>query len=81
VFEVDNQNPANASQDVVAFVGDCGPAGLNDEFNFHLLTGLADATCPDPARTDRPAIVGDIVVGDDGGRGSGLALQQLWTAR
>jgi hypothetical protein len=65
VFEVDNQNPANPLQDVVVFVGDFGLAGAMDEFNFHFIIGVADATCPDPAPTDRPQIVGDIVVGDN----------------
>jgi hypothetical protein len=63
VFEVDNQTGTMA--DVVVFVGDFGPAGAGDEFNFHFIAGVADATCPDPAPTDRPEIVGDIVVGDN----------------
>lgn len=67
VFEVDNQNPANSLQDVVVFVGDFGSAGAGDEFNFHLIPipEVADASCPPPAATDHPPIVGDIVVGDD----------------
>jgi hypothetical protein len=65
VFEVDNQNPLNAFEDVVVFVGDFGAAGANDEFNFHFIIGVADAICPAPAPTDRPQIDGDIVVGDN----------------
>jgi hypothetical protein len=63
VFEVDNQT--GTMQDVVVFVGDFGPAGVGDEFNFFFIVGVADATCPAPGPTDRPPIVGDIVVGDD----------------
>lgn len=63
VFEIDNQT--GTLQDVVVFVGDFGAAGAMDEFNFHFIVGVADATCPDPAPTDRPEIVGDIVVGDN----------------
>jgi hypothetical protein len=75
VFEVDNQNPANSTQDVVVFVGDFGSAGAGDEFNFHFIVGVADGVCPAPGPTDRPPIVGDIVVGDNvparGGGGGG----------
>jgi hypothetical protein len=63
VFEVDNQ--AGTMADVVVFVGDFGPAGAGDEFNFHFIAGFADATCPNPGPEETPPIVGDIVVGDN----------------
>lgn len=63
VFEVDNQ--AGTMADVVVFVGDFGPAGAGDEFQFHFIGGFADAMCPDPRPEETPPIVGDIVVGDN----------------
>jgi hypothetical protein len=72
VFEVDNQ--AGTMADVMVFVGDFGPAGAGDEFQFHFIGGFADAVCPDPRPEETPPIVGDIVVGDNvlvGGGGNG----------
>jgi hypothetical protein len=66
VFEVDNQNPANASQDVVVFVGDFGVAGVPgvDAFNFDVIS-MADSDCPDVRERERSVVAGDIVVGDN----------------
>jgi hypothetical protein len=66
-FEVDS----TVGRDAVFFVGDFGPAGVGDEFNFDPI-GQADATCPDPGSREQSLVSGDIVVGDNepvGGRG------------
>jgi hypothetical protein len=62
-FEVDNTDPT-AVRDAVFFVGDLGPAGIGDEFNFDPL-GQADAVCPSPTQREQSVIAGDIVVGDN----------------
>jgi hypothetical protein len=61
-FEVDSNDPF----DVVFFVGDNGPAGMGDEFNFHPL-GVADGVCPDPnsSVSEQSVRTGDIVVRDN----------------
>jgi hypothetical protein len=67
VFEVDNQNPANAARDVVVFVGDFGALGVpeRDSFNFDLIGGVADANCPDVQERERSVVAGDIEVADN----------------
>jgi hypothetical protein len=60
-FEVDSNVPF----DVVFFVGDFGPAGMGDEYNFDPLPSGADAFCPAPGPRDQSVETGDIVVGDN----------------
>jgi hypothetical protein len=68
VFEIDNQNPANSSQDVVVFVGDFGVLGVpqRDAFNFDIIRdGVADADCPGVGERERSVVTGDIEVADN----------------
>jgi hypothetical protein len=61
VFEIDN---TGSGGDILVAVGDWGPGGMGDEYNFHPLPAGADAIC-DAVGFDSPLILGDIEVGDD----------------